>query len=298
MRLKVGVPVFGYQHFTSFQMQVERSGYFSANLGDNVQSIAIRRLLERLGVPPGDIVSVNRDTLAEYSGAPVALIMNGAFSRWSFPLPPQVHPIFIGLCVDEQTIVEFRDAFARYQPIGCRDRYTETLFQRYGVDAYVTGCLTLTLPERPAAPAADRVLLVYGSGAGAFPSSVLRHMPAHLLDRAEFIYQRMPVTEFPLDQAQCLKVENYARALLQEYAERAHLVVTPLHHAAAPCMAMGIPVVICRTRADPRFSYLAEVTQVHLPESFHAINWEPPALDVRAIRRRLEDLVTAALASR
>ena len=54
--MKIGVPVFGYQHFTALERHVAQHGYFSANLGDNMQSIAVRLLLQRLGVQAGDIV--------------------------------------------------------------------------------------------------------------------------------------------------------------------------------------------------------------------------------------------------
>ena len=145
--------------------------------------------------------------------------------------------------------------------------------------------------------APTKYFIVYGSGAGAFPSSVLKQMPDHLLDRAEFVYQRIPLPYFPLNETQCLDVETYARGLLDQYAATASLVVTPLHHAATPCMALGIPVIICRTQMDSRFSYLSTFTPVHTPETFSSIDWNPTATDVEAIRHRLEALVAQGLAS-
>ncbi len=293
--MKIGVPVFGYQHFTNFERQVSEQGYFSANLGDNMQSIAIRLLLRRLGVPSEDIVSINRDTLASYEGPTAALVMNGAFSDWSFPTPPSIRPVFVGLCVSEQTVTRFHDYFSRYQPIGCRDVHTKEIFDRHDISAFVSGCLTLTIPRRAQTASADKVLVVYGSGAGAFPSTVLEGMPAHLLEQTEFVYQRIPLPRFPLAEAQCLEVEAYARALLDRYAATAKLVVTPLHHAATPCMALGIPVVICREHMDSRFSYLSQFIPVNTPETFGSIDWNPTAVDIEPIRHRLEALVAMGI---
>lgn len=295
MHMKVGVPVFGYQHFTTLERQVLEQGYFSANLGDNMQSIAVRLLLQRLGVGNEDIVSINRDTLATYDGPPAALVMNGAFSEWSFPTPPHIRPIFIGLCVAEETVVRFHEYFSRFQPIGCRDTHTKEIFDRHNISAFVSGCLTLTIPRRTQTKNARKVLIVYGSGAGAFPSTVLKGMPAHLLDETEFIYQRIPLPHFPLNDTQCLEVEAYARGLLDRYAATARLVVTPLHHAATPCMALGIPVVICREQMDSRFSYLSQLTTIYTPETFGSIDWNPVPVDIEPVRHRLEALVAMSI---
>jgi hypothetical protein len=166
--VKIGVPGFGYEHFDHFTREVAEQGFFTANLGDNIQTIALRRLLQRLGVPASRVIEVNRDTLAQYDGEPVALILNGAFMRWSFPTPAQVKPVFLG--------------FSQ------RDEHT------------------------------------------------------------------------------------------------ASLVVTSLHHAAARCLAMGIPVVLCRERADSRFSFLRRLLRPHLGPDFDTINWHPAPVDLTAVR--------------
>lgn len=299
--MKIGVPVFGYQNFDVFRQHVASRGFFTANLGDNMQSIAIRLLLERIGVPAEDVVSVNRDDLANYSGPPVALIMNGVFLDWSFPPPPQVKPLFVGFNAPEVTIARFRDYFAAHQPIGCRDTATAEVFAKHGIEAYVTGCLTLTIPARNEPPVAGKVLLVYGgaynTGVGDFPAAALKTMPSSHYDRMEYVFQRLPLASHPLTEQCCLQVERYARDLLDHYSRHASLVITPLHHAATPCMALGIPVVICRNAMDPRFSFLSEITSVYTPPTFDRIDWNPPAVDIEPIRRGLTQLVREKIAA-
>lgn len=293
--MKIGVTTFGYENFAVFREQLSSQGYYAANLGDNMQSIAARRLLARLGVPDADVVPVNRDTLASYAGPDIALIMNGVFAPWCFPVPPQVTPIFIGLCVREPTIARHRDYFARFQPIGCRDVTTQQLFEKHGVEAFVSGCLTLTLAERQAPMKADKVLIVHGSGAGAFPSAMLKWAPPRILEDIEFVYQRLPSFRHPLDREAQQHAEAYAEGLLKYYAETARLVITPLHHAAAPCMALGIPVIIARNAHDARFSYLAQLTRIHTAEDFDQIDWSPQPVPMDAVRRRLESLLAEKL---
>ena len=149
----------------------------------------------------------------------------------------------------------------------------------------------MTIPRRRPEVDANRILIIYGAGAGALPSAILKGMPPRYLDSAEFIFQRIPVTLFPLDEAGRSGVEMYARGLLDHYAASAKLVVTPLHHAATPCMALGIPVIICREAMDPRFSLLSALTRVYTPECFDEIDWNPAPLTLDSIRQHLEGLV-------
>lgn len=293
--LKIGIPMFGYQHFDHCARQVLNSGFFTANLGDNMQSIAIRKLLKRCGVADERVISVNRDTLASYDGEPVAMIMNGVFPESSFPIPAQVTPVFIGLCVREPTIERFRDYFIQHQPIGCRDITTQQLFEKYGVQAYVTGCLTLSLPNRTVNERQHKIFVVYGGGSGNFPSQVLKHIPHEYLDNVEFIYHRLPLFNFPLDDKACHQVEAYSSSLLRRYAGHARLIITPLHHVAAPCMAMGIPVIICREAMDGRFSFLQTLTPIYTPDQFAQINWYPQPVDTAVLRSSMQNLIRRAI---
>jgi hypothetical protein len=117
-------------------------------------------------------------------------------------------------------------------------------------------------------------------------------MPPNLLQDAEFVSQRIPVFEFPLGTERRRQVERYAEVLLDYYSENAALVVTSLHHAAAPCMALGIPVILCRQQMDDRFSYLAEFARVHTPDNFDEIDWNPGPADMTSVRRSLELMVS------
>lgn len=111
--MKFGAPIFGYDHFLGFRDELRRDGFYTVNLGDNVQSIAVRRALTTLGVAASDIISVDRDSLRDYAGEPVRLVMNGVFGPHAFPPGPTVQPIFLGFSCPRETIEEHADYFRK-----------------------------------------------------------------------------------------------------------------------------------------------------------------------------------------
>ena len=288
--MKFGVLGFGYDHFENFAEQLKGEGgkgYYTVNLGDNTQSIATRYVYRQAGISDEDMILINRDSLASYDGEKAVLIMNGVFWEWSFPIPMTITPIFIGFHANEGVIRNNKYFFKRHEPIGCRDSATTKLMQSHGISAFTTGCLTLALPPRSTVPTAPKLLVVYGDGGGALPAQVLKYIPAHLADTAEFIFHRFPVSSHPLSLQQCMAVERYERDILEQYRSRATIVLTPLHHACTPAMAMGIPVIVCRNDFDPRFSFLQDLLPIYTPDRFSQINWNQEPVNVDNIRAKL-----------
>ncbi|MBB5703908.1 hypothetical protein FHS76_003823 [Ochrobactrum daejeonense] len=295
--MKFGVLTFGYNslYFDAFRKKREQDGYYDVNLGDNAQSIAVRNLYKQSGISDDQIVEVDREALCEYTGPKTIVIMNGVFYSDTFPISDSIIPIFIGFHTTKDVIREQRDFFLRHQPIGCRDDGTTAAMQEFGIEAFTTGCLTLTLPPRESKPQSPKLLVVYGSGAGYLPPAVFHHTPEHLLANAQFIYHRLPAMRFPFDAQLREEAERYERALMARYRQEATLVLTPLHHVATPCLAFGIPVIICRVRNDVRFSMVDKLLPIHTPASFSEIDWNPPAVNIDSIRDELIRLVKARL---
>ncbi|MBI3702328.1 MAG: hypothetical protein HY244_00400, partial [Rhizobiales bacterium] len=141
------------------------------NLGDHIQIISGLRLLSRLGIEPTR--QIDRDNeiksspgLDEADG-PVGILLNGWFktNRAEWPPHPKLVPLIDGFhirlfqcpeLVSEASI----DYFRRYQPIGCRDVYTEALLRSKGVEAFTSNCLSLTLPRRIDDPATQTEVFV------------------------------------------------------------------------------------------------------------------------------------------
>ena len=118
------------------------------NIGDYIQSIAQRQFLHNK-----ETRFVEIEKLSDFqSDESVNVIMNGWF-MWDctkFPPPRCINPLFVSFHLTppkendfftKQTIAYLK----RYQPIGCRDIKTVELMRKYGIDSYMSGCLTMTL---------------------------------------------------------------------------------------------------------------------------------------------------------
>lgn len=245
------------------------------NLGDNVQSIAASRFLPRVDF------YLNREELARYDGPPVKLIMNGWFTPNSanWMPSPAIEPLFVSFHINEMAKRDFASrrsiAYLKaHEPIGCRDHGTMTFLQSHGVNAYFTGCLTLTMDwlRRPESEARNGVyevdlfyrypsLPTYLRDWRLFLRSIqhgllfrtgkrLQHR-ALLLDRSFRRVCRRRTQEPWNDGLSAEAKMIKARKLLDEYA-KASLVVTSRIHCALPCLALGTPVIFIDTFAgDP-----------------------------------------------
>jgi hypothetical protein len=236
------------------------------NVGDFIQSLAAKQFLPRVDE------LINREALGSYSGGPVKLIMNGWFthnaSDW---VPaPAIDPLFISFHINNTAAPAMLDSagvayLKAHEPIGCRDQFTVDILRAKGIEAYFSGCLTLTLDSYRVDDSArgDAVYIVdplYGYPTSAkvtydyrrFLRSVqngdvfkigrrARHL-ARLIDRdllatAVHVNQEPPANTYS-------DAEKFAMAegLLHTYA-RARLVITSRIHCALPCLALGTPVI-------------------------------------------------------
>lgn len=294
--MKFGVLTFGYDTFTAFQKRASKFGFTTVNLGDNAQTIAVRYVYRQLGIPDDKVVDVNRDALISYDGDPVYLMMNGVFSKVHFPLSPKITPLFVGFCATKEAIEPNVADLRDYESvIFCRDNDTAEILTSFGFNSPVSGCLTLSLPERETIPRSPKTFIVYGQKAGELPPSLLKHIPAEILDTAEFISNRLVVSEIPLSPAMMKHAERYEQHLMNRFRDEATLIITPLHHVAAPCIAMGIPTIIARNDVGPRFSYLKTLTPIYTPETFDNIDWKPSLVDLTVPRDRLVDAIMTQL---
>ena len=294
--MKTGILEFRYGHSENFANRLRRKGSYTINIGDWIQSLAVRRLVGRIGRTDDEIVKIDRDSLPTYQGPPVRLIMNACFLEHCFPIPPQVEPVFVGFQTSSRGLIrEYHDYFKARQPIGCRDTTTRDLFREQGIECYITGCLTMTLPRRDERPAAEKAFFIGGEGPGKMPPSLKRHTPAQVGKTSVYQHQREPVTSLPLDDEDARRAAELAEELLATYRREATLVVTPLLHAAGPSLAMGIPVIITRKDERDRFTAINRLLPVYTPGDFDAINWNPACPEIEKLKETLASLVARAL---
>ncbi|WP_299896311.1 polysaccharide pyruvyl transferase family protein [uncultured Aquimarina sp.] len=242
----------------------ENKNFF--NVGDNIQSLAAKQFLPKVDT------LLNRERLGEYTGDPIKLIMNGWFTHNIHNWVPSdnIDPIFVSFHMNNTAapamLSEKGIAYLKkHQPIGCRDQFTADTLKAKGIDAYFTGCLTLTLDsykvddsERGediyivdplySYPRAEKVFyntkitiknILNGSAfkLGKKDKHIKKFISKEVLDTATFINQEPPSNTYTDEEKFDMAVD-----LLNKYA-KAKLVITSRIHCALPCLAMGTPVI-------------------------------------------------------
>lgn len=146
-------PFFNYKHFKLqyrlLSVAKHQGHTVGVNIGDYVQALASSQYYPKIDG------FLDRDTdLAAYNGEPCKIIMNGWYMHNPSNWPPsgRIVPLFVALHINslakEKMISrESIEYFKKHEPIGCRDYFTMDLLQKKGVDAYFSGCMTLTLGE-------------------------------------------------------------------------------------------------------------------------------------------------------
>lgn len=116
------------------------------NIGDYVQALASAQFFPTIDG------FIEREKLKDYNGEECVMIMNGwyMYRTEQWPPSPKIHPLFyafhINSTVKERMLSDESIVYLKnHEPIGCRDTNTMNLLRNKGVDAYFSGCMTLTL---------------------------------------------------------------------------------------------------------------------------------------------------------
>lgn len=269
-----------------------------ANLGDDIQSIAAKKLLPHVDG------GISREKLRQ-PAEPGVLSMNGYFlGGCEWPPAPELTPIFFAFHMTPGSVARICSPegiayLKKHEPIGCRDRGTMEILQRHGIEAFYSKCVTLTLPRREREPEKGRIYMVgLSKGAeSAVPRSIRRR--AVVVDQAKL---RLP------DLTPGLK-EEISQHLLDTYSRTASLVITSKIHCAMPCIAMGIPVVFLydkNKKEDYRVGIIGDLIGIqYVGESrldrlvlnrlrSMKIDWKPKSLDFKAEKETIRQGYLAA----
>lgn len=259
------------------------------NLGDWVQCYAVRQAICAISEREPVFREVQRDALIyNHSGI---CVMQGWFSQGGFGCLPGVGtlPVWVGTHFTHSLMLRLRqlwkaDGTMKPFEVGCRDRATLEFCRKNGVPAYFSRCLTLTLPRRDESrmEAQDVYCVDLVRGAREF-------LPAEIQREAVFFNQRRTGRQNNrLTAGGDLSVEG-AAALLSMYRRKARLVVTSALHCAAPCCAMGIPVVFLRDgrRGEDRFSVLDGILPYWDLKALRrgAVDFHPAGVNLEGLKR-------------
>lgn len=115
------------------------------NVGDYIQSVAADQFMRASTL-------IEREALHAYSGEKTKVILNGWFMHHpeNFPPSPDIEPLFISFhlrpSMADALLTPRTVAYMKaHEPVGCRDRTTQSLLEARGIETYFSSCLTLTL---------------------------------------------------------------------------------------------------------------------------------------------------------
>jgi len=267
--------------------------YSSRNLGDEIQTIAQMNYIPQ----SAKVAAIDRELTNCYGGEHSFLISNGWFMHNLAAWPPSelIEPIFTSFHLANAALLDSQniDYFKRHGPVGCRDIWTVRLFEKHGIDAYFSGCLTLSLNNPFESESRnDQVVICdaalgYDGGYPPSADSLFRQLvPARIIERALRVSHEVSGFRRHDYVGKFLR----ARRLLDLYA-RAKLVITTRLHCALPCIALGTPVIFLHQRyeTEPRFEGLREILRGYGPSAGKImIDWDnPEAIDVTDLKTRI-----------
>lgn len=259
---------------------LNRSSTEYTNVGDWIQTFAVDELYKQMGIKKQDIIEINRDELALYKGEKCIVIMQGWFNQLNrkdfFPLSDYLIPVYIGFHRLEKKHLEQLKGKA----IGCRDEATYRLFVNGNWNAYLSGCLTITFPRRLKTQHQTEIFFVD------VPESLYEFVPSEIMKKSHKLTHELFDRENP---------EKDAKSILELYRDRAALVVTSRLHCAAPCMAMGIPVILTRNYFDDRYGWIDKYLKLYTPDKFKDIDWEVKDIDLETQKQLLCDIFRGQL---
>lgn len=238
---------------------------YTTNLGNEIQSIAARRFLPQIDH------YIEHEKLERFKDSEnVKVIMNAWYLDCPTAWPPSenIDPLLVSMHFTtrqklrkEAILTEkSREFFERHGPVGCRDHHTVDFLSENDIDAYYTGCLTLTLDSGKKGFKSDEEYIVVNV---ANPDELVSYLKGKTDRKIYFIYQDMiPSYEkaFPETTTggiytltslyDCREKFFMAENLLRIY-ENASCVITDRIHCALPCLAFEVPVLFLESDRMP-----------------------------------------------
>lgn len=245
---------------------------YTTNLGNEIQSIAARRFLPQI-----DYYIEHEKLNLFQNQEKVKMIMNGWYLDClkSWPPSDSIDPLLISMhfttsANDTKTVIsspESRDFLSTYGPVGCRDYATLELLKEIDIDAYYSGCLTLTLESKKTKTEKDYIVVnSYNSEEIIDFLKSKTDLPIYDFNQ-EFIYsfdkkylERMP-TSYVLTSFLNYNEKLFVAENILNLYKNACCVLTDRVHAAFPCLALETPVLFFNSAkfAPERFKGISDL---------------------------------------
>lgn len=214
------------------------------NIGDDIQSYAAMRFLPHVDY---FIERENMDAFVSDDGEPVSTIMNGWFmyNKLCWPISYYINPLYVSMHFHQTDSLKVQQSFLQgfgkkdlieHEPIGCRDLETMSYLEENQIQAYFSGCLTLTLEIEKDVEHNEKLFLV----------DLPDQLREDLARKALALGIEVETVEHEnADRSGMTWDERFKETekLLCAY-KGARAVITTRLHCALPCLALGTPVLL------------------------------------------------------
>ncbi len=257
-------------------MKIGVLGYIgSCNIGDYIQTKAVIDIIY-----PTNYKVLDRESLHTFDDIEIKTIINGWFMENPKNWPPnaKISPLFISFHINPNAENEFLkpkslNYLKKFEPIGCRDTYTQNLLQSNGVKSYYSSCITTTFERKKYLDTSIKPKGVVVIGAfdrlnpnidftsihklilstARFPIKKLRYLikkrsfENHLRDQKVEFKKYNQITKRKISSHQ--EGLTLANNMLREIA-KSEILITSRIHAAIPALAMGLKVIFINEGLD------------------------------------------------
>lgn len=270
---------------------IRRLGYKDGTnrigVGDYIQLLAIDNLYSEMDVLP-ETVYMDLWDIQSYRGEKIILPINQLLGgepwldeKGNLKISEDIIPVFLGVSLRKGFFNyshQNMEYLKNYEPIGCRDYYTFQQLRRHNINAYMAGCITATLPKRNDFEADNKKVFLVD-----VPKSLEKYIPSDIGCKAEIVRHTFEVGK------RCFDDTDYARnatmQLFEKYWKDASMVVTSRLHCAAPCIAMGIPVIIAKQYCGYTFDWIQNFVTVYTENDYPYINWKVHCVEMEKYKK-------------
>ena len=244
---------------------------YNINIGDDIQAYATARFLPQVDY------FIDREYIDDFkteNGEPVAVIMNAWYmwAKWNWPPSKYILPHMIGFHYADHQLahqpgspIKFEflegiggDYLRAYGPIGCRDKFTMGKLNELGIDAYFSGCITMTLPKMPEREDKGSYICLVDLDKRV-ERKIIKMLENEDIEVKVITQNRARDGDMSWED-RCKMVEE----LLTLY-QNARCIVTKRLHCSLPCLAMDVPVYLVKEmendiRFDPYYDFFYRTT--------------------------------------
>lgn len=260
------------------------------NLGDAFEIIAIDRIYARMGIDESRIKYIDLYELETYKGEKLILPINFLLAPYQLGvnmlnMSSDIIPVFLGVSFSKIDLNQRQlDFLKKWQPIGCRDEYTKEYLIQHGIEAYLAGCLAITIQGDDKELCKKRSSIVFID----VPLGVAKYIPQEIKNDIIFMNHEYFVSYDDVCKDNSCK--KRAKDRIKFYDENAKLIVTSRFHGAVIALALGIPVILVMENNYYKFSWLSKLIQFYDKNSFDRINWMPEPIDVSILKKEMINL--------